>query len=82
MRSAETVDMEDLSLKNHLSGLRRKLVKVAFHTVQGLMDVKRELQGAVQRNRARARAEERCDALGWLGSTATCPPWQGRGGAR
>lgn len=49
----EVVDREDLSLKNHLSGLRRRLVKISFFNVQQLMDVKKQLQQAVQRNRAR-----------------------------
>ena len=48
--------MDDLGLKNHLSGIQRRLLKVNFFNVQALQDVKRELQGVVQRNKARARS--------------------------
>ncbi|KAK9830879.1 hypothetical protein WJX81_001263 [Elliptochloris bilobata] len=51
--AVEAVAREDLDLKNHLSGLQRRLLKVSFWTVQALMDVKHELAPAVRRNRAR-----------------------------
>ena len=56
------VEKEDLGLKNHLSGLRRKYLKVSFATVQELMDVRRELLPAVQRNRAVEEARDGFDA--------------------
>ena len=56
------IEKEDLGLKNHLSGLRRKYVKVSFATVQDLMDVRRELLPAVQRNRAAEEARDGFDA--------------------
>ncbi|CAL8464190.1 g3725 [Coccomyxa elongata] len=54
IRDVETVFREDLDLKNHLSGLKRKLLKVSFWTVQQLMDVKRDLMPALRRNRTKA----------------------------
>ena len=38
------VDKEDLDLKNHLSGLTQRYLKVVFATVQDLMDVRREVR--------------------------------------
>ncbi len=40
--------------KNHLSGLKRRLLKVVFHNVQDLMSVKAELMPVVRRNKATA----------------------------
>ena len=49
-------ERDDLDLTNHLSGLRRPLLKVSFHNTQGLQEVRRELQQVIGRNRARQRA--------------------------
>lgn len=60
--SVEIQDMEDLQLKNHLSGLKRTYLKVSFSTVQDLMDVRRELMPAIVRNRAAADSQDGFDA--------------------
>eukprot|EP00899_Mesostigma_viride_P020528 jgi/Mesvir1/28477/Mv15897-RA.2 len=57
LREIEHVEKEDLDLKNHLSGLRRPLLKLSFASVQELMDVKRELLPVVERN-ARKRSSQ------------------------
>lgn len=53
LREVETVEREDLDLKNHLSGLKRRLLKLNFWNVDQLMAVKRELAPIVSRNRNR-----------------------------
>eukprot|EP00878_Enallax_costatus_P014648 GHUV01015324.1.p1 GENE.GHUV01015324.1~~GHUV01015324.1.p1 ORF type:complete len:660 (+),score=216.28 GHUV01015324.1:148-1980(+) len=54
IREVEVVLKEDLDLKNHLSGLKRKLIKVSFYNVQQLMDVRREVSPIVAANNKRS----------------------------
>ncbi|GLC51172.1 hypothetical protein PLESTB_000473800 [Pleodorina starrii] len=54
IRSVEVVEKEDLDLKNHLSGIRRRLLRVRTFTVQQLMDVRREVAPLVAANAAKA----------------------------
>ena len=54
--AVEHTPLEDLDMKNHLSGAMHTFLKVTFHNVQGLMDVRREIQPAVVRNAARKQA--------------------------
>uniref|UniRef100_A0ACD5XVC0 Uncharacterized protein n=1 Tax=Avena sativa TaxID=4498 RepID=A0ACD5XVC0_AVESA len=53
----EIVEKEDLDLKNHLSGLKRKYLKIQFDTVQQLMRVRTDLLDVVEKN------EEERDAV-------------------
>jgi hypothetical protein len=53
INNVEVVDKEDLDLKNHLSGLTQKYLKVVFATVQDLMDVRREVLPMVKKNQTR-----------------------------
>ncbi|KAG1663133.1 hypothetical protein FOA52_000655 [Chlamydomonas sp. UWO 241] len=55
IRDIEVVYKEDLDLKNHLSGLKRRLLKVNFFNLQQLMEVRKEVQPIVARNRAKAK---------------------------
>ena len=57
------VDKEDLDLKNHLSGLTQRYLKVVFATVQDLMDVRREVLPMVKKNQSRSEAAEAYEAL-------------------
>ncbi|XP_019095087.1 PREDICTED: DNA polymerase epsilon catalytic subunit A-like [Camelina sativa] len=59
----EIVDKEDLDLKNHLSGLQKKYLKVSFDTVQQLMEVKRDLLHIVERNQAKFDALEAYESI-------------------
>ncbi|CAG7868312.1 unnamed protein product [Brassica rapa] len=59
----EIVEKEDLDLKNHLSGLRKKYLKVSFDTVQQLMEVKRDLSHVVERNQAKFDALEAYESI-------------------
>ncbi|KAL0812788.1 hypothetical protein Bca101_069231 [Brassica carinata] len=59
----EIVEKEDLDLKNHLSGLRKKYLKVSFDTVQQLMEVKRDLSHIVERNQAKFDALEAYESV-------------------
>ncbi|GMN22998.1 hypothetical protein TIFTF001_043613 [Ficus carica] len=54
----ETVEKEDLDLKNHLSGLRKSYLKLSFDTVQQLMSVKSDLLHVVERNKSKSDATE------------------------
>ena len=47
------VEKEDLDLKNHLSGLRRTVVKVQFRNTQDLVAARHELMALVEKNKAR-----------------------------
>jgi len=37
-------EKDDLDMPNHLAGLRHKLIKMSFHTVQDLVEVKTKLK--------------------------------------
>jgi hypothetical protein len=49
--------------KNHLSGLKRKLLKVSFFNVQQLMDVRREVQPTITANSRRSTMASAVAAL-------------------
>ena len=49
--------------KNHLSGLKRRLLKLSFWNVQQLMEVRRELAPVVARNRGRSGVADALTAL-------------------
>ncbi|EPS63800.1 hypothetical protein M569_10982, partial [Genlisea aurea] len=53
----EIQDKEDLDLKNHLSGLCKRYLKISFDTVQQLMQVKKDLVHIVERNQAKLDAD-------------------------
>ncbi|KAL1201896.1 DNA polymerase epsilon catalytic subunit A [Cardamine amara subsp. amara] len=59
----EIVEKEDLDLKNHLSGLQKKYLKVSFDTVQQLMEVKRDLLHIVEQNQAKFDALEAYESI-------------------
>ncbi|KAJ1965267.1 DNA polymerase epsilon catalytic subunit [Dipsacomyces acuminosporus] len=52
--SVDTIEREDLRMANHLTGRKRKLVKIIFRNVQDLMAVRRELQPMIKRNQSRS----------------------------
>ena len=54
IKCVDIVYKEDLDLKNHLSGIKRRLMKVSFYSVQQLMEVKKEVLPTVQLNKAQA----------------------------
>ncbi|XP_018009711.1 DNA polymerase epsilon catalytic subunit A isoform X2 [Hyalella azteca] len=53
--SVEIVKKEDLDLDNHLTGLKRTLIKLSFLTNNDLMKVKQPLLAVVRRNREAAK---------------------------
>ncbi|KAL6531312.1 hypothetical protein OROHE_014381 [Orobanche hederae] len=59
----EIVDKEDLALKNHLSGLHKRYLKISFDTVQQLMNVKNDLIRVVERNKAKLDAEDAYESI-------------------
>ncbi|KAK9824549.1 hypothetical protein WJX72_011249 [[Myrmecia] bisecta] len=64
IKDIEIVYREDLDLKNHLSGLQRKLLKVSFHNVQQLNDLKRDMAPVVRRNKNKSSTTDAYDAFG------------------
>ncbi|CAM9478652.1 unnamed protein product [Pylaiella littoralis] len=52
------VDKEDLDMPNHLSGKLRRFLKLSFHSVSDLMEVKKALMPTVQANKTRAEAQD------------------------
>lgn len=60
---ARVVEREDLALKNHLAGLRRRLLQLSFYNVQQLMEVRRALMQVVQRRRNAAAAADTYELL-------------------
>ena len=55
----DAAEMEDLDMPNHLSGLRRSLLKLRFRSVQELMEVRHELMPKVHANKSRAKQANR-----------------------
>ncbi|EFN52544.1 hypothetical protein CHLNCDRAFT_26745 [Chlorella variabilis] len=53
LKEVEVVQREDLDLKNHLSGIQRKLLKLTFWNQEQLQQTRREVQPIVSRNRYR-----------------------------
>ncbi|MCO5564216.1 hypothetical protein L7F22_017874 [Adiantum nelumboides] len=54
----QIVEKEDLDLKNHLSGLQGRFLKVSFDTVQNLTQAKSDLMPVVEINQAKLEAAE------------------------
>ncbi|CAJ0927336.1 unnamed protein product, partial [Mesorhabditis belari] len=52
---SEIVEKEDLDLKNHLSGLKKKYIKLSFPSVRELMKVKSDLMPVIRKNRDRIK---------------------------
>ncbi|GIL42821.1 hypothetical protein Vafri_674, partial [Volvox africanus] len=54
IRKVDVVEKEDLDLKNHLSGLKRRLLRVSTFTVQQLVEVRKEVAPLVAANAQKA----------------------------
>ncbi|TVU12159.1 hypothetical protein EJB05_45789 [Eragrostis curvula] len=59
----EIIEKEDLDLKNHLSGLKRKYLKLQFDTVQQLMRVRNDLLHVVEKNEEERDAAEAFETI-------------------
>ncbi|XP_062890220.1 DNA polymerase epsilon catalytic subunit A isoform X2 [Mobula hypostoma] len=53
-----TVPKEDLDLPNHLVGLKRLYIKLAFNTVDELMKVRKEIFPAVRKNKEKEKSND------------------------
>ena len=53
--SSEIVEKVDLDLPNHLSGIRKKLIKVNFKNVQNLVSVRNSLRPIIQKKKAKKK---------------------------
>ena len=51
----EILEKVDLSLPNHLAGLKKKVIKISFKNVQNLVNVRGELRKIVQKNKAKEK---------------------------
>ena len=58
LASVSVVRKEDLDMPNHLAGLQATFLQLSFRNVGDLMDVRREIRPAVERNRRRANRAE------------------------
>ena len=63
LKDVEIVEREDLDLKNHLSGLKRRLLKISFWNVEQLVSVRREITPIVERNREKQEGTEAYNTL-------------------
>uniref|UniRef100_A0A3B4B4F5 DNA polymerase epsilon catalytic subunit n=1 Tax=Periophthalmus magnuspinnatus TaxID=409849 RepID=A0A3B4B4F5_9GOBI len=54
----EMVPKEDLDLPNHLVGLKRNYIKLAFNTMDDLNKVRREIAPAVRKNREKEQSND------------------------
>ncbi|XP_062219147.1 DNA polymerase epsilon catalytic subunit A-like [Phragmites australis] len=59
----EIIEKEDLDLKNHLSGLKRKYLKLQFDAVQQLMRVRNDLLHVVEKNEEELDAAEAFETI-------------------
>ena len=57
--------------KNHLSGLQQSLLRVIFWNSQQLMEVRREMQPIIRRNKNKANVNDAYKAFGPQRSTNT-----------
>ena len=80
VRDCSVVSMEDLDLKNHLAGIRRRLLKVTFWTTQGLGEVRRDLLPAARKARARDAREGGGNGLAGGGGSVGGPSLFGGNG--
>ena len=51
----EVLEKVDLSMPNHLAGLKKKVIKLSFKNVQNLLSVRGELRKVVQKNKAKEK---------------------------
>lgn len=58
IKSVSRVEKEDLSIPNHLIGIKRSLLKLSFPNQQDLMDAKRMLQPIVKDNESKKETKE------------------------
>uniref|UniRef100_A0AC35TLD7 DNA polymerase epsilon catalytic subunit n=1 Tax=Rhabditophanes sp. KR3021 TaxID=114890 RepID=A0AC35TLD7_9BILA len=55
--AVEHIEKENLDLKNHLSGLKSKFIKVSFPSLIELQKVRREISSVVEKNKERVKSE-------------------------
>uniref|UniRef100_A0A4W3JDP1 DNA polymerase epsilon catalytic subunit n=1 Tax=Callorhinchus milii TaxID=7868 RepID=A0A4W3JDP1_CALMI len=58
-----TVPKEDLDLPNHLVGLKRQYIKLAFNTVDDLVKVRKDISPAVRKNKEREKSNDAYTAM-------------------
>ncbi|KAH3743851.1 DNA polymerase epsilon catalytic subunit A [Pelomyxa schiedti] len=71
IESMECVEKEDLTLKNHLSGLRKKCMKVNFLAVPTLVRIRSELDPIIQANKQRTEMSHAYDAFSTTSSSSS-----------
>lgn len=63
IKDVVTIEKEDLSLANHLSGLKKEYMKLVFRNTRDLMDVRRLLLPAVRKNKDKREAQSTYEGL-------------------
>ncbi|KAJ9464151.1 DNA polymerase epsilon catalytic subunit A [Diplonema papillatum] len=56
LASTERIELEDLELPNHLSGIKRTFIKLRFFNVQQLMTARNQLLPAVTKNKQKSES--------------------------
>ncbi|KAK2190703.1 hypothetical protein NP493_73g03008 [Ridgeia piscesae] len=63
LASVEPISKEDLDLHNHLVGLKKSYLKLAFLSVEDLTKVRRDIQPAVRKNKEREKSANAYTAM-------------------
>ena len=70
--SAQVVELEDMDLPNHLSGIKRAYLKLSFLNTRDLMDVRKLLRSAAEKNQKLAETTEAYATFGRTSEDANC----------
>ena len=70
--SAQVVELEDMDLPNHLSGIKQAYLKLAFRNCVDLMDVRKHLRSAAEANQKLAQTTEAYATFGRSSEGADC----------
>ena len=70
--SAEVVELEDMDLPNHLSGIKRAYLKLSFRNTRDLMDVRKVVRSAAEKNQKLAETTEAYATFGRTSEDANC----------
>ena len=70
--SAQVVELEDMDLPNHLSGIKRAYLKLSFRNCRELMEIRRELRSAAEKNQKLAETTEAYATFGGSSEGGNC----------
>ena len=70
--SAQVVELEDMDLPNHLSGIKQAYLKLSFRNCRDLMDVRMQLKSAAEKNQKLAETTDAYATFGRSSEGADC----------